>query len=219
MTALPIPNLNLMPAARVQAGRRRKRVRAWLVAGCVYGLLLGGVWGYSAFRAAQAGDVGDELRALNDRIDLTKANLKTVEGKLLVAKREAEAAMEVRVHPDMSILLRLIAVHASKEITLERIDLRPAPVGSAKSDLAAPNGYVVRLSGLASSQNEVPRFARDLQDLGVFESISIVGIKSREAARRIESKNGEVQLPPLFSFEIEGTLSDKAAAEAGGQKR
>lgn len=215
MTALPIPNLNLMPAARVHAGRRRRRVRAWLTAGCIYGAVLGGAWGYAAFRASQAGSVGDELRTLNERIDRTKADVKEVEGKLLVAQREADAAKEVRDHPDMSVLLRLITVRAGGEITLDRFDLRPAPAPGVKSDLAAPNGYVLRLSGLAGSQNEVPRFARDLQDLGLFESVSIVGIKAREAPRRPDGQGGEIQSPQLFSFEIDGVLSDKAAARGG----
>jgi Tfp pilus assembly protein PilN len=217
MTALPIPSLNLMPAARVLAGRRRRRVRVWVGVVAVYGALTAGVLGYATWRGANAGSVADELSKAGERIGRLSAGVKAAEARLRAGQLELEAAREVSEHPDMSVLLRLIAQRAGREVTFDRLDIRPVAAAGKKSDIAAPNGYVLRLSGLAGAQAEVPRLARELQDLGIFESVSIVGIKAREAPRKPDGKGGEIQTPQLFSFEIEGVFSDNAAAKAGGR--
>jgi hypothetical protein len=172
-----------------------------------------GVWG-----GANAGSVAHELEKTSERIDKLSARVKGVEAKLLVEQREAEAAREVQDHPDASILLRLIAGRAGPEVTFDRLDIRPVAAAGQKSDIAAPLGYVLRLSGLAGAQAEVPRLARELQDLGIFESVAIVGIKAREAPRKLDAKGEEIKTPQLFSFEIEGVFSDNAAAKAGGAR-
>ncbi len=217
MTALAIPSLNLMPAGRVLAARRRRRVRLWVGVVAVYGAVMAGVWGYGTWRGANAGSVADELSKAGERIGRLSAGVKAAEARLRAEEREREAVREVSDHPDMSVLLRLIAQRAGPEVTFDRLDIRPVAHAGRKSDVAAPNGYVLRLSGLAGAQAEVPRLARDLQDLGIFESVSIVGIKAREAPRKPDGKGGYLQTPQLFSFEVEGVFSDNAAAKAGGK--
>jgi hypothetical protein len=60
-----------------------------------------------------------------------------------------------------------------------------------------------------------------LQDLGIFESISVVGIRARELVIKLNSKGEPIKAPQLYGFEIQAVFSDKGASssqQVGGGK-
>lgn len=214
MTALSVPSLNLMPAGRLISGKRRRRVRAWACALAVYGTVAAGVWGYFTFMSVTAESVADELAKADARLKTVKAELAQVNAQVTQARREAEARHEVQFHPDFSILLRRVAYAAGGVITLDKVELGPMPTTdpkAPKTDLAAPFGYRLKLTGLAATQGDVPTFAKELEKLGLFETVSVQSIRAREAPVIQREDGTKIATPQLFMFEIEGVMSDKGA--------
>jgi hypothetical protein len=217
MTTLAIPSLNLMPAVRVAANHRRRRIRNWIIALTTYGAAMAGLWGYCAVRGARAGGVGQELLEVGNRIERLQGELKATDSKLAVAQREMEAAREVRNHPDMSVLLARIAAAAGPQITLDRFEVRPiskVDEKGRKTDLIASQGYTLKLTGLSSDQVDVPRFGKALQDLGIFETVSVLSIRAKEMPVKLNSKGEPIKAIQLFSFDIEGVFSDRGASSS-----
>lgn|GEM_PF-3279099 len=217
MNAPGVPSLNLMPAARVAHAQRTRRIRSWSVGLVVYACAGAALWTYFATSGDRLATVHGDVVATTAQIASVQAELKIVQAKLLLAKREAEARHEVQHHPDMSVLLRQLAEAAGANITFEKLELKPLPAPAGivtKPDLAAPWGYTLAVTGIAGSQSEVPRFALALQRLQLFEAVSVQSIKAREAPI-IEKEDGtKIVSPLLFNFEIVSTLSDAGAAAA-----
>ncbi|HYE62596.1 MAG TPA: PilN domain-containing protein [Phycisphaerales bacterium] len=217
MTALGVPSLNLMPAARVVSARRSQRLRAWAGALAIYTAAAAGVWAWFTFASVAAEDVSAELAAAEARLQTLKSERRVVNARLANARREAEARHEVHFHPDFSTLLRRVATACGQTVTLEKLSMLPLEKRDdkgVKSDLAANAGYKLQLSGLAATQADIPRFARELENLGIFESVSVQSIRAREAPF-IEREDGtKIPQPQLFFFEVEGIMSDVGAGGA-----
>jgi hypothetical protein len=199
----------------VAQSQRSRRARSWGVGLLVYAGAGVAVWTYFATSGNRLPSVHADVSLATANIDKARGELKDVQARLTLAKREAEARQEVHDHPDLSILLRRLAEAAGPDITFERIDLRPVSKQvekGPKPDLAAPWGYTLTITGIAGTQGEVPRFAHSLEKMGLFEAVSVLSIKAREAPIIEREDGSKWQSPLLFSFEVTSTLSDQGAA-------
>jgi hypothetical protein len=222
VSAITAPSLNLMPAPRLQRLQLRQRTRVWIAVLVAWTLLLAAVWGYCIFVRAGTENLSAEVEHLSRKVQMARDQIKATQAEGNLAEREAEARREVQDHPDIATLLKRIAVIAGDQITLTTLDMLPVTPPEPKdqkdpkkkpSDLAAPCGYRLRLAGLTTDQVNVPQFAGKLQELQIFESLSIISIRARDGGGVKAGPDGnEVKQPPLFGFELEGVFSDRGAA-------
>ncbi len=223
--------INLLPSHRWDALRRRQRVRSWTVLVGVYALALAGAWGCWGLRSSLAAGAeapqtqetcADKISAINTEINKLHADRAAISASMAEARRTLDAAMAVGHHPDWSVLLDLLTsmgAPPNPTIVFEHVELQPrqGPVakdGKAKAPATAPQaseapdqwGYSVVLEGVAGSQVDVAQFAKVLQTLKLFESVSIVGTRPRDSIAP------DAPGLHLVSFQINCTLSDAAAA-------
>jgi Tfp pilus assembly protein PilN len=193
--------VNLLPASRLAAIRRRSRIRLWILVVGVYVLALFGGWGVMRAHAVPAPKAAKDLDEVAGQIDSRRKELASLRKELGTVQRALEASRAVGQHPDWSVLLLLLADAGSGEVVLSRCDLqvRPAPQGS---DALGAEGYVLSLAGMAPSQDVVFQYALSLETLGVFETVQLIGTRAGE----IPALGGAG--PGLVSFEMSCVLSD-----------
>jgi Tfp pilus assembly protein PilN len=221
--------INLLPSHRWDALRQRQRMRSWMFVVAVYGLALAGAWGCWGLRSSlgaempqKQGTCLEQISAINGQIEKLHADRAAISTSMAEARRTLDAALAVGHHPDWSVLMDLLTAMGAPPnptIVFEHVELQPrqAPVakdGKAKPVTPSPQtseipdqyGYSLVLEGVAGSQVDVAKFAKVLQTLKLFESVSIVGTRPRDSVA--------VDAPGLHlvSFQISCTLSDAAAA-------
>jgi hypothetical protein len=232
----PQAPVNLLPAGRRLALKRRRRLKAWIMVLCGYAAALLGVWAWCGVGARLAahddqqagpgssGSAAQRLATVTADIDRLHNERNKVRSEVVTIHRKLDAARAVGHHADWSVLLQLLAELGGPphtDVVLERIELRPRPAqandpaaGKPKSPAAAardnevpdPWGYSLSLDGLAGSQIDVVRFAAGLEGLQLFESVSIVGTHPRD------STAPDAPGLHLVSFQIACTLTDAGAA-------
>jgi Tfp pilus assembly protein PilN len=207
--------VNLIPARRRRARAVRRRLRAWLAIGAVYGLGLALAWSSVALSGRAP---ADELDARLLRVAEAIASAETLSAELstqlAAARRELAAVRSVTEHPDWSILLGLVARERTQDIVLSSFELSPTeppapqptppgavtPVSSpGATPVAAPSsqGYILHLTGIGRQQRDVPRFILRLEQMGLFSRVTLLESRSRML--------GESE---VFGFRVECILSD-----------
>jgi Tfp pilus assembly protein PilN len=221
--------INLLPSHRWDAMRQRQRIRSWAFVVAIYGLALAGAWGCWGLRTSlgtempqKQGTCLEQISTINGQIEKLRADRAVISTNMAEARRTLDAAMAVGHHPDWSVLLDLLTsmgAPPNPTIVFEHVELQPRPAPVAKDGKAKPAtptsqtsevpdqyGYSLVLEGVAGSQVDVAQFAKVLQTLKLFESVSIVGTRPRDSVA--------VDAPGLHlvSFQINCTLTDAAAA-------
>jgi hypothetical protein len=180
--------VNLIPAPRRAAQRRRRKLRRCGILCAAYvGLLAAvqvfcyGAWGARAAPiASQMRQTSQRIRRVGDEIRQLKTNIR--QDQLKLAANQA-----VGDQPDWSLLLYKVASVVDEKIVLRRFYLRPALVPDAKGRTVQPDvtrmspehasgqtgGYDLELSGWAADQADVWNLAMQLERTGLFASVKV----------------------------------------------
>ena len=171
-----IPAVNLIPAQRLEARRRRARLNTWLVAAAVWALVLAGLWA-----GTWIGLTGPD-RALARQIDQAhelmqqkQADIAALEPELIDAEASLAAGRRVGDEPDWAVLLALLAHWLDDKAVLTRARLSPLnDVPHPDDDLDQRRQYRLELVGLAANQAEVSRLVLRLEQAPIFNEVKLV---------------------------------------------
>src|SRR5688572_14747818 len=217
--------VNFIPRARRELAERRTRLSACSVVAAAYALL-----GVIAFAASgteavvEDPSVAQQLAQLPGEIDTSRRALTNLQAQLAEAQAKLDAARTVAEQPDWSVLLGLLAQSLGEEIVLTSCKLdsdavegdRPvnaqrAGPGAQPAEPQPPRlsgaRYTVLLSGLGRTQSSVSQFVLRLEELGLFERVTILKT-NREMFGEHES----------IGFRLEATIAGaRAGAEGAGR--
>lgn len=185
--------VNFIPRERRETAERRTRLRAWAVGATAYALL-GAIVFAASGTAAVVEDpmVAEKLAQLPGEIEKSQGALADLQAQLAEAQASLDAARAVAMQPDWSVLLGLLAQSLGEEIVLTSCKLeseqattdRPAGAqriapGAKAPEPTAPRTassgrYTLLLSGLGRTQSSVSQFVLRLEELGLFERVTIL---------------------------------------------
>lgn len=188
-------HVNLMPAVRREALRRRRRVRGWTTALAAWtaGLFVLLVLLHATGRGGRS-QAEAELADLEGRIERTRGAVGLAAADVATLHSQLGATRAIGRQPDWALLLALLADTLGEDVVLDSILLESPPD-------AAP---AIEVTGLGRSQAAVSRFILRLErQEGLFSRVKLVD--TRREPFRTES---------AFAFRITGTLSAEAVGEA-----
>lgn len=172
------PTVNLIPETRLLAQKCRRRVRAWI--GTV-AISVGFVCAVSVWSLVSLVDRGGaerlELADLSNRTKDLQAELDEKHRALVNANARLRATLKVTLEPDWSELMAVLASALNEDTVLESFRLVPVDASEGGSD-ARPT-YIVMLTGLARHQEGVSSYVLSLEDLSLFEQVTL-----KESSRR-----------------------------------
>ncbi|MCC6661162.1 MAG: PilN domain-containing protein [Phycisphaerales bacterium] len=187
--------VNLIPAHRTLARRRRARVRLWTIAAATHAVLLGAV--YAGMAAAWGGTSAEwkgRLASINSQLDRDNDALKARQADLtekLAAKQANDAVGE---QADWSMLLGLIARTVRDDVVLENSSLRPGDPGAKP---ARP--LTLALSGLGRTHGAVSDFVLRLESTRVFSHVAL-----------LETRRTALPHAEAIAFRVEAAISEDA---------
>lgn len=189
-------SVNLIPAPRLAARRRRTHLRR-CAAGCVVWSLLSVAAG-GASRAYWRDDdpqADERLAKVVDESRRTEKVIAAVRAELDAAESALRANEAIAHQPDWSILLALLAQNVGDEVVLKNCGVRPAdpnrpaphseprrtqPARSMPAQPAAPANvrpapcFVFEASGVARSHAAANQFLLRLERTGLFSRVSLL---------------------------------------------
>ena len=180
-------DVNLIPAHRVDARRRRVRLRRWAAASAVYaGVLL---TGYGICRAVwvDGRDVSGELDEAAQQIEESNQAIDSLSKELARAKLMLGASRKVVDQPDWSVLLELVGRTLGDQIVLKRLQVGQlasqesrAPSsrrGRGPSQAALlremPEAFALELAGYGRSSEAVSQFVLRLEHTDLFNRVTV----------------------------------------------
>ena len=176
--------VNLIPAQRLKARQRRRRVERWTAGTLSYGLALVGV--SCVLHLMSVGGeraVATELEQTRAKFQAVNAAIEKIQPKLAEAQTTLVANRSIGGQPDWSILLALLAELLGDDAMLVSCELKPLTDDwsgdrseslrePAKATMAAQ--YLLRLAGLGQTQAAVSNYLLRLEQTGLFESVSLI---------------------------------------------
>ena len=208
--------INLIPAARIEARRRRAQwVRCFAACG-VYGVLVMAACALCRLPYAKNDPtVKEKLVEADVEVDRAGKTIVLVREQLALAEATLRASRSISEQPDWSGLMALLAAKAGDEIVLKTclvrpkdpdrgVDYRalgPAAEGAARAAPPAPAepSMALGLSGLGLSQAAVSQFVLNLERTGLFARVALIDT-SRAALDRTDA----------IAFRIECSLDEPA---------
>jgi hypothetical protein len=228
--------INLIPAARRDAKRRRKQRNACAIACCAFGALLGCAVG--AARLMFAGDggqpLGARLAATEAEIDRYQQQSTAARAELAAAKATIEANRTVAEQPDWSILLALLAKTTGDDVVLRSVLVAPPPPGTPAAAAPTPNKsgatpatpeVALELTGVGQTQLAVSQHVLRLEQTGLFSKVTLLDtnreayVNSNVIGFRLQCQFGEPRQPvsaQLISPPPRGTAL--TTIDAGGTR-
>lgn len=213
--------VNLIPMARRLAAARRRRIRRWGIVGGFYAVVLACAYGSVVLPGSVGSATLDaRIRDVASQAADSEAQTKKVQAEYEAVQSRLRAVRRVTGHPDWSVLLGLISRAREGQVVFEVCELEPlaaspaktapkpadaAPGGTAPTSPApAPSGtrYVLRLNGMATQQQEIPKFVLRLEALQLFENVTL-----------LESQARQLDEAEVFAFRIECGLRDPGGAK------
>lgn len=164
-------NVNLIPAWRQRARRRRQRIKCSAGVCVAFGLLCAGA-GASVLYAYGARDpaVARELGAVEQEIQTTDQSLAQAQGELGRARTVLAATEQMCQRPDWSQLPALLARQGKERVMLRTCQLSPAGAEAA----GLPTGpFILVASGVARTPADAQAYAIRLQQTGLFERVTL----------------------------------------------
>jgi len=174
--------VNLIPMARRDAKRRRAAMRRWLLICTMYALLLPASF-TARYLFANGGNqaVANNLNDVASQIAESKLTLASLKPQLVEAQRTLAANRAVSRQPDWSLLLGLIAQTLGDDVVLRNCQLNPVtehPTGAQTPEdattIAAPDQYLLQISGLGRTQAAVSQFILRLEQLQLFDRVNLI---------------------------------------------
>ncbi len=187
-------DVNLIPAGRLVARRRKARLSLWIVVCGLYAATVAA--GSLTFRVAQAGAdqrQSRQLDALAQQIEEHSRTASDLRRQLVATSAALETTRAIRGQPDWSRLLMGLAAQVGEEIVLTRYQLatqtadnRIVNAEASGSLVALPLGafltgcrHTMTLNGFGKSQEAISRFVLRLEGSGVFDLVRLVS-RSRQ---------------------------------------
>jgi len=209
-------HINLVPARRRDAKRRRTHMK-WCAVGCaVYaaGATVATAIAWGAW-AGEDPQVRQQIARADEEIHRTEQDLSEARAKLAVEGSRLTAAKEIAEQPDWSLLLTLLAQKADDQMVLRSCQLRPAggPAGEGKAaDAPVAEGLVVVVTGVARSPQTAQQYVLRLEKTGLFGRVTLV------ETRREPFLNGEASAFRADCVLSTSTPSAKAVQYTDGRE-
>ena len=183
---------NLIPAYRLAARQRHRRVKVWTSAGIAYMLVLLGIyatccglWGHGL------GTVTGDQEATSARMQEVSRRIRAAHSELEALDQRVKAGQAVENQPDWSVLLAVLPESAGGDIVLAQCELMPdrpaatagaGPVfnprsltgGEIKCERDTAATYSLRIVGFGQTIAAVLRFAQELERMELFDQVRLV---------------------------------------------
>jgi Tfp pilus assembly protein PilN len=184
-----MPDVNLIPAARLARRRRNTRLCVWgAVCGAYAMCLIAGSATLQALRANEDRSLHGQLATLTQQVEQDNAEMLESRKQLGEATTALETTRAIHNQPDWSKLFLGLSERLSDGIVLSQCrlttltqDNRAIAEQWADSLPVKPLGalltecrYTLLLSGFGNSQESVSRFVLRLEDTGVFQVVRLV---------------------------------------------
>lgn len=209
--------VNLIPVHVRAARARRGRLHGWGMIITAYSVLLVSSCVLAVASDRPTADATDKLAKLEPQNEQLKKTLDAARGELAAENRKYAAAEEVAVHPNWSQLLKLIASKRGSGVVLDSLTLAPVAAASAsqttpvkgnaakeKGASVRPSEYLLTVTGVGRTQEDVSGFTLALEDAGIFSRVTLA-----ECARR-ENAGGDKDAKPVFGFTLRCELTDSS---------
>jgi len=183
-----MPDVNLIPPARIARRQRNSKIRLWTAICGTYLILLTAL-ALSAHAFARDTDdsVIEELAFTNERIEGYKTRVSDLQKKLASLKAELEAGQVISCQPDWTRLFVLIGDELKNDVVLKNCQLtatnkasgnaadRAQEVSaSSPSAFLADRQFTLELSGFGRTQTSVAQFVLRLERMEMFDSVELV---------------------------------------------
>jgi hypothetical protein len=202
--------INLIPAARRDAKRRRKHRNVCATACGAYAALLAGALGVAYLvLSREAGEpVAARLTSAGAEIDRVQKQIAAARAELAASNATIEANRTVAEQPDWSVLLALLAQTTGDDVVLRSVVVAPPPgaaipsatQGKPASPAAAPD-VVLEISGVGQTQLAVSQHVLRLEQTGLFSKVTLVDtgreayVNSNVIAFRLQCQFAEPHQP------------------------
>jgi hypothetical protein len=170
---------NLIPAYRLTARARGRRLRAWILGGSVYAALLIGV--YLGSRATWGGN-REALAAEREKIDVrmqqTSRTVRSLQHELDTVNLQLHATQAIEDQPDWSLLLAMLPARLTDDVFLRRCEIKPVVAEGAATAGRTDSAYVLRLAGYGRTMTSVLAFVQGLESIGLFDQVRLTRTNS-----------------------------------------
>jgi len=172
-------SVNFLPAYRVVARQRLRRMRWWAATITVSLVLeLGGIaCGYSLWCGGRIVLAKEEERAATTIQSADRA-IRMLQGELATQEATLKANQVLEGQPDWSRLLALLAQSLGDGVIVRRCELKPVPQQGPVTSASAPakegDAYLLKVGGVGRAVADVLRFAGELERSGIFDQIRLV---------------------------------------------
>jgi hypothetical protein len=206
--------VNLIPAYRHEARRRRTRGRRWVVACVMYAATL--VFGYGICQATLGGDdprLIEELTASREEVSRADATAARLRPELAEAQAKLDATRAVALQPDWSILLAAMARSLGDDIVLASCTLETQTISPTNSQTSAPAvaptagpakpgekpaaervQVVVNVTGFGRTQVAVSQYVLRLEQMKLFDRVKLIKT-SRESFMDGDAVSFQLECP------------------------
>jgi len=182
-------DVNLIPAERMAAKRRRARVALWVVACGVYIVLLAaGSLAACVLRPGRDRGLAEQLTAAEKQLKQDNQVMLGLRRTLAETTAAVETTRAIREQPDWSRLLAGLSQELGQELVLNRFQfvamredgkalMEPwseALLAKPLLALVTKHRYQLVIQGFGRTQESVSRFALALEGIGLFERVRLI---------------------------------------------
>jgi hypothetical protein len=169
-------SVNLIPASRRDAKRRRKQQTFCAITCGAYGLLLAcGIGAAHMLLAADGDSLESRLKSVDGEVSRLNVVTADVLSELTTSRATIEANRTVAEQPDWSILLTLLGATKGDDVVIRSVIIGPSAPGTTPA-LAAGKAPEVALEvmGIARSQLAVSQHVLRLEQTSLFSKVSLL---------------------------------------------
>ena len=183
-----MPDVNLIPPARIERKRRRSKIRLWTAICGTYLIVLTALaLSAHAFWRDTDDSVIEELAFTTQRIEGYNTTISELQKKLASIKAELEAGRVISCQPDWTKLFVLVGDELKEDVVLKDCQLIATSKksgnvansvqnanASSPSVFLAERQFALELSGFSRTQTSVSQFVLRLEQMEMFDSVELV---------------------------------------------
>jgi Tfp pilus assembly protein PilN len=217
-------SVNLIPAPRRDAKRRRRQRNLCAVACGAYALALAGaIGGAQMVWHAKADNLDERLTATDNDIRRLERQAADERAELARARATIEANRMVAEQPDWSVLLALLAKTTGDDVVLRTISIGPPLTGSVPTPAAGSGQpeFSLDITGVGRTPLAVSRHVLRLEQTGLFSKVALIDtgreafLNENSIAFRLQCTFGEGRPQPYLPLQP----SPLTSVEPGGINR